>query len=66
MDRYVLVRNNVVENVIAWDGVSPWDPPEGVTMQRDPGGVGPGWIRQEDGTFVSPIPPEPEPQPEEA
>lgn len=61
MDRYLVVRNNVVENVVVWDGFSPWDPPEGVTLQLDPGGVGPGWIKQGNGTFA---PPEPQAQEE--
>lgn len=55
MDRYLLIKDNVVVNVTIWDGVSDWTPPDGVTLQLDPGGVGPGWVRQEDGSFAPPV-----------
>ena len=29
--RYVIVEDGVVVNVILWDGVSDWTPPEGCT-----------------------------------
>lgn len=60
MDRYLLIKDDVVVNVTVWDGVSPWDPPEGVTLQLDPGGVGPRWTRQPDGTFAPPPAPQEE------
>ena len=31
--RYVVIRDGVVENVVIWDGVSDWQPPEGCTAQ---------------------------------
>ena len=50
-----MVLNNIVENVVLWDGVSEWGPPEGcdlvdVTDLK----VGPRCIRNEDGTFSAP------------
>lgn len=32
--RYVVIRDGVVENVIIWDGVTDWTPPEGCTVER--------------------------------
>lgn len=53
--KYAIVRNNIVENVVLWDGVSEWGHPEGcdlvdVTDLK----VGPRCIRNEDGTFSAP------------
>ncbi len=36
MDRYAVVNEkNEVVNVIAWDGVSLWNPPEGHSIQKN-------------------------------
>ena len=32
MQRYALINNqNIVENIVSWDGVSRWTPPENMT-----------------------------------
>lgn len=61
MGRYLVIRNHVVENVVLWDGKTPWNPPEGCIVIDAPRGVGPKFTRQADGSFVAP--PEPEPAP---
>jgi hypothetical protein len=35
MARYALVRDGMVENVISWDGISPWEPPSGFELVLD-------------------------------
>lgn len=55
--RYAVVRlsDNVVTNMINWDGESAWQPPEGhEAIQSDLAEI--GWIRQEDDSFVAPEP----------
>lgn len=32
--RYVIIRDGVVENVIIWDGVTPYTPPEGCELRQ--------------------------------
>ena len=57
--RYAIVRNNIVENVVLWDGVTNWGPPSGCDLVDITDlNVGPKYIRNEDGTF-SPPPEEP-------
>lgn len=63
MGRYAVIKGNVVANVILWDGKTPWDPPKGCFAIEAPRGVGPGFIKQADGSFVAP--PEPAPGPVE-
>lgn len=62
MDGYAMINvaTNVVENLIAWDGVSPYSPPDGYILVKveDPQ-VTTSWLYV-DGQFVSPIT---EPQP---
>lgn len=42
--RYAIVRNNTVENVVEWDGVTPWAPPAGATaMPLNGTTCSPGW-----------------------
>jgi len=44
--RYALVdADGLVVNAIAWDGVTEFDPGEGITVVKIPDGVGagPGW-----------------------
>jgi hypothetical protein len=41
--RYVLVRNNIVENVIEWSGGSEWSPPVGVIAIQSNVMCGIGW-----------------------
>jgi hypothetical protein len=42
---YAVVENAIVSNVIVWDGVSEWEPPEGSLINLLPVGspVGPGY-----------------------
>ena len=58
--RYLVVRDGVIENVVIWDGVFAWTPPEGTTIEPDLHGSHIGWIKQEDGSFAAPFVPEPE------
>lgn len=59
-----LIKNGLVDNMVLWDGVSAWTPPEDVTMVSDPpAGIGIGWAH--DGTnWTAPTPP-PAPVPAE-
>lgn len=57
--RYAVIKNNIVENVAIWDGVSDWNIPSGYNIVDVTDiFVGPKFIRNEDGTF-SPPPEEP-------
>lgn len=44
MTTYAIVQNGVVQNVMEWDGISPWVPPAGSTIVAIPEGTytGPG------------------------
>jgi hypothetical protein len=61
--RYAIVRDGVIENVILWDGASPWVSPPLVEVYPLEDGVAAavGW------TWLSgPVrPPQPEPAPEQ-
>lgn len=52
-DIYAVVTDGVVTNVIRWDGVQPWSPPQGSAAVRIPDGTaaGIGWDYL-DGQFV--------------
>ena len=55
--RYAIVDDatKVVQNVIVWDGVTPFTPPAGTTLVNVDGiPCGPGWIEQPDGSFTPP------------
>ena len=55
--RYAIVDSatKVVQNVIVWDGVTPFTPPAGTTLVNVDGVLcGPGWIQQPDGSFLPP------------
>ncbi|RPI66253.1 MAG: hypothetical protein EHM43_11670 [Ignavibacteriae bacterium] len=61
MNRYALIKGEVVDNVVLWDGdETRWTPPQDVTLVMvDDGwgfGVGDLYI---DGVFYRPVPPEP-------
>jgi hypothetical protein len=54
---YAIVSDasKVVENIIVWDGVSPWTPPPGTTAVNVDGiPCDIGWIQQPDGGFAPP------------
>lgn len=43
-ERYAVIRDGVVENVVVWDGESDWSPPEGALLvQSDEAGPGDGY-----------------------
>jgi hypothetical protein len=53
---YAVIRSNlnIVENVIVWDGATPWTPPsECYTIPVGNSGAGIGWSYI-DGRFVAP------------
>jgi hypothetical protein len=55
--KYAVVdeATKVVVNMIVWDGVTPYNPPQGTTLVNvtdTPCGM--GWIEQPDGTFAPP------------
>lgn len=53
MVRYAIIRNNTVENIVLWDGVSKWDPPEGALLVKASELVDLGWTYNE-GNFSKP------------
>lgn len=62
--RYAMIRNDIVENVCAWDGdTGRWQPPAGYLVIPAPDYVGRDW-RYVDGEWLKPLPP-PDPPLEE-
>ena len=62
MKVWTLIKNNVVENVVLWDGISEWSPPDGYTLidiTDMENGPGPGWTYEND-AFIAPVVEEPE------
>jgi hypothetical protein len=63
--QWLLVKDETIENIVAWDGSTEWTPPDGhdlVGYDGDPAAViGWGWV---DGHLV--VPPEPDPIKQEA
>lgn len=60
---YLLIdQNSKIDNIVVWDGVTPWEPNPGLTLVDYQGNIVPqiGW--DWDGTNPVP-PPEPEPIP---
>lgn len=43
MTHAIIDQNNIVENIIVWDGVTPWSPPEGSKIVKYEGEVHIGW-----------------------
>lgn len=58
---YAIVRGTIVENMIAWDGVTPYTPPSGtILVQTDE--AGPGWAYDpQTGQFSRPVNPDLQP-----
>jgi hypothetical protein len=59
---YCMVQNGTVVNLIDWDGVTPYTPPEGCELHEWEGPVNIGWLWV-DGAPVDPNPPPPPPEP---
>lgn len=57
MSKYAIVKNNLVENICVWDGVTPWQPPAGTQAIAVPANepVGPGYAYV-NGKFIAPPP----------
>ena len=36
---YAIIENGIVQNVVEWDGISQWVPPDGTTLVLIPDGV---------------------------
>lgn len=53
MPNYFVIRNEEIENVILWDGVSLWSPPEGTTVEEAIPGIHRGYKRV-NGQWVKP------------
>ncbi len=55
--RFAVVKSGTVENVILWDGETPWTLPEGAELVElnDSAAVSPGFLYQT-GAFVDPRP----------
>lgn len=53
--KYAIIRGGVVENVVEWDGESPWTPPDGTTLELlGDSPAGPGWTFNGN-TFTPPV-----------
>lgn len=62
LKRYAIIQGDGrVWSATMWDGVTPWEPPMGMTAVECPEHVGVGW-RHKDGDFVYDPPPPPVPQ----
>jgi hypothetical protein len=55
---YAMVQDGVVVNIIDWDGVAPYTPPEGCKLHEWEGPVSIGWLWV-DGRPIDPTPPPP-------
>ena len=54
---WLAIKGDRVVNVIVWDGISPYDPGDGIELvpSDDTPGVGIGWTRNADGTWTAPV-----------
>ena len=63
MNYAIIDTNNLVINMVVWDGNPPWSPPEGCIAVLAIGDASIGWSYV-DGEFIPPAPqPEPAPEP---
>ncbi len=59
VNRWAMVQNGIVINIVNWDGdVNKWSPPENTQMVIASEDTGIGWSYQ-DGEFVRPVEPSP-------
>jgi len=46
--QWLVVKNEIIENIVVWDGVAPWTPPEGcevIAYEGEPAAhMGWGWV----------------------
>jgi len=56
-DTWLIVYDNVVSNVVVWDGMSDWVAPEGAALVKASGPAGVGW-RFVNGVWVRPPDPD--------
>lgn len=65
MNKYAVIKDNVVMNIIMWDGNPPWAPPEDSEVVNIEGiFCSPGYLKNEDGSFSDPNPVIPNEDPE--
>ena len=58
MDKAVVnTETKIVENIVVWDGTTPWSPPDGCIVVDLVGQAGIGWSYI-DGEFIAPEAPE--------
>jgi len=59
---YAMVQNGVIVNIIDWDGVTPYTPPEGCELHQwdGPMDIGWAWVNGAPVDPNPPLPPEPE------
>jgi hypothetical protein len=55
--RYAIISGSEVVNVVLWDGVVPWEAPEGCEAVACGSTVGPGWTH-DGSSFIAPVVPE--------
>lgn len=58
MNRYFVIKNETIINIVVWDGISEWAPPADTTIELAVDGIGTGW-RRIDGIWTEPEPPAP-------
>ena len=54
MNKWIVLEGGKVVNIILWDGVSEWNPGNGLTFEPHQDGINIGDIKNEDGTFTKP------------
>lgn len=57
MNKYAMIKDNRIENVVIWDGISEWDHTGYTVLDITGIQCGPGWTL-ENGEFLPPVIPE--------
>lgn len=64
MKNYAVIQNNIVTNIIIWDGMATWSPPQGSSLVDLTDTATPDIGSSYDGTtFTPPVRPEINPKP---
>lgn len=50
----VIDATGLVVNVVVMNGNGDWSPPDGCTAEPEQPGVGTGWTKRQDGSFLPP------------